>query len=598
MTSSHAAPIECRDRLPPPSARRLARGALGLPAAAACVLAAVMATRDVTAQALPYEQSPFGFHPASVGGGPNPPFRDAQDIGVRWHRPPVYVFWSIVQPDRAVPVYIWSMYDTQFRGVPVGMNILANITVEPTASGYSVPGSYLPVDSIAYLAFVRAAVERYDGDGVADMSGLQVPIRHWQVDNEPNFIRQGSDYARLQAMTHAAIKEACPGCQVLIGGATGFPQGYAESFLANYAPYLAALGGCCVDVFDFHWYGTATGDYRLIAPVLDTIRARLAETGFGDLPIWVTEMGTYSGDPADFPLVPLPYQSEEQQAADLLKRFVYPLSLGVRKVFPAFGLMEGFQHNDGYFDHTGLIYDGSGSGDLGRGVRKLGYYTYRLMTRTLEGSRWTEVRAAAEDTVQKTYVYEFPKDSSPVWVAWWDCYADPTYSPGMSRVVTLSGLQADSALVTEAVPRFATGAEVTDEATAFRREALPVSGGSLQLALGTRPVFVVAADSIVGVGGEQPPGVALQIRALNLVRGDGELRVRLAGMRPGAPITIALLDPAGRTMWRTEAEGCDTACERRWRLERGGARVPAGVYWIMARQQGIGAASDRVLVLP
>ena len=41
------------------------------------------------ASPLPYETSPFGVHPASVGAVPNLSFSQAQDIGVRWHRPPV-----------------------------------------------------------------------------------------------------------------------------------------------------------------------------------------------------------------------------------------------------------------------------------------------------------------------------------------------------------------------------------------------------------------------------------------------------------------------------------------------------------------------------
>lgn len=42
--------------------------------------------------------------------------------------------------------------------------------------------------------------------------------------------------------------------------------------------------------------------------------------------------------------------------------------------------MEGFKYDGGYFDFTGLIYDGWGAGDPGLGVRKLSYYTYRKMT--------------------------------------------------------------------------------------------------------------------------------------------------------------------------------------------------------------------------
>ncbi len=50
------------------------------------------------------------------------------------------------------------------------------------------PGSTMgrPCNMKAYAAFVRALVERYDGDGQDDMPGLKFPIRHWEVGNEPS----------------------------------------------------------------------------------------------------------------------------------------------------------------------------------------------------------------------------------------------------------------------------------------------------------------------------------------------------------------------------------------------------------------------------
>jgi hypothetical protein len=84
-----------------------------------------------------------------------------------------------------------------------------------------------------------------------------------------------------------------------------------------------------VDVFDFHWYGTATGEYRFTdtatsEDALTHVRAALTANGFSaNLPVWITEMGSYSGDPPDFqfPLfLKFPAQTEQQQAGDYLKR--------------------------------------------------------------------------------------------------------------------------------------------------------------------------------------------------------------------------------------------------------------------------------------
>ena len=183
----------------------------------------ILYSLPIMGQPQDYEASPFGFHPALVAkpGYPNNGYEDARDIGIHWNRLGPYAFWFLIQPDLDDPGYDFSMHDNMYSQVPTGIHILANITAQGNRDeGRCLPGSYLPVDSAMYVRFVKATVERYDGDGKDDCPGLAHPIRYWQVDNEPP--RDKTDFARLQKMTYNAIKEACPECQVLIGGATGF----------------------------------------------------------------------------------------------------------------------------------------------------------------------------------------------------------------------------------------------------------------------------------------------------------------------------------------------------------------------------------------
>ena len=444
-------------------------------------------------------ESPFGFRPASVAavGYPDNGFTDAQTIGVRWHRPPLYAMWALVQPTLGSSTYSWGLLDQQYGSVPDDIRILANITPQASVTqGRCLPGSWKPVDDVQYAAFVGAVIERYDGDGFNDMPGLTNPITHWQVGNEPDDVAI-SDFAYLQALTYQAIKQACSSCTVLIGGVRGFPGGYVASFDSTFAPILAQLGGQYVDVFDFHWSGDATGDYRLAdsitgEDVLDHIRTTLAATGFApSLPIWITEMGTYSGQP----LGPYAYQSEAQQAGDLIKRFLYPLSRGVDKVFPAVGLMEGFKFGGGYFDHTGLIYDGQGVSDLGLGVKKLGYFTYAKMTESLEGSVWSTLSMLRDGTgVDQLYLENVTLGGGEVYVAWWDTFDEPGYLPGDTKPLVLTGLTAGNLLVIDVVPDFADGSQVLDYATAFTSRIVQVVGGSAAVQLGEDPVLIVPID--------------------------------------------------------------------------------------------------------
>ena len=468
-----------------------------------------------------FEDSPFGFHPAGIfkSGYLNNGFLDAENIGVRWHRPPVYAFWFIVQPDTSDTTLDFSMYDNKYGSVPPGIHILANIAPENPGfpQGYTLPDSYMPIDEAQYVTFVQATAERYDGDGINDMPGLVNPIKYWQVGNEPSVLIQ-SDFAELQRITYQAIKSACSDCVVLNGGVAGMGMiggdDYVTNFNTMYAPIISDLAGQYVDVFDFHWYGNATGDYRLRNPtdgqeVLTHIRATLAEAGFSDdLPIWITEMGTYSGDPASMPFPPfldLPLQTERQQAGDYLKRHVYSLVSGVKKIFPAFGLIEGFKHDDGYFDHTGLIYDGQDSDDLGLGVKKLGYYTYKIMTEKLEGSDWDTIQTLF-DSEESVYAYKFIKTETdePIYVAWWDWFDDSTYIEGDTTTVTLLVGDMDSMKITCVVPDAESGTDLDegDYPTFFAMETKQVIDGVVTITLGKNPVFVEVLSSTTSIENE------------------------------------------------------------------------------------------------
>ncbi len=444
------------------------------------------------AVASPDRSSPFGFHPAGVftPGYPDSGFSDAENIGVRWHRPGVYAFWFLVQPDLEQDALDFSLLDRQYSEVPPGINILANIAPENPwhPEGRTVSGTYLPVDVAAYRAFVRATVERYDGDGVDDMPGLVNPIHHWQVSNEPH--SELTNFADLQRMTYEEIKGACSQCTVLIGGVAGFPEGYVAGFDRVYGPILSELAGTSVDVFDFHWYGDAFGDYLFQdatsgEDVLEHIRAALSANGFDpDLPIWITEMGTYSGDPVG-PQHGI--QSERDQARDLFKRYVYSFSRGVKKVFSAFGLMEGFKHDDGYFDHTGLIYDGLGSDDPGLGVKKLGYFTYKKMTELLEGADWTTLESLATGN-DALVALRVQKDGRPLVVAWWDAFRDA--GQGGPPLLQLDGLPAGLLRVTTVVPSASSGAEVDSYEDAFVVRTVPVAGGRAVVSVESDPVII------------------------------------------------------------------------------------------------------------
>jgi hypothetical protein len=79
-----------------------------------------------------------------------------------------------------------------------------------------------PEHDRAYDAWIAALVERYDGDGNADMPGLANPVLHYQVGNEyanPAFWTGTlSDYGELLERTARAVASACSEAKVISNG--------------------------------------------------------------------------------------------------------------------------------------------------------------------------------------------------------------------------------------------------------------------------------------------------------------------------------------------------------------------------------------------
>ncbi|MBU0760905.1 MAG: hypothetical protein KJ858_04395, partial [Nanoarchaeota archaeon] len=208
-------------------------------------------------------------------------------------------------------------------------------------------------DEEKYTEWVRAAVERYDGDGTDDMPGLTTPVKYWQIDNEPPRMRDG--YVDLVHITYKAIKEADPEAKVLVGGLLmpDLKSGNTKTYEIVTLPIIKELGGKSIDIFDYHWFGYK-GEWKFLPETMKRVRSDLKEAGFPDAAIWFTEMGTYSGNPDRGGKG---FQSERDQASEMVKRYVVSIGEGVEKIFWAWGMKEGFEdiNDNDFFDNTGFI---------------------------------------------------------------------------------------------------------------------------------------------------------------------------------------------------------------------------------------------------
>ena len=436
------------------------------------------------------KDSPFGGLPffslaSPIGEGypaPKPDdfdFKPTKDLGLKWGRAH-YLTWSMVQPTKdaiANKVYDWSDSDSVLGSYPEGFNVLENIvafSAKMDETGEHLENFSFPTknDEKNYSRFVEKSVERYDGDGKDDMPNLKNPIKYWQVDNEPDAkTTDWKGYSNTLKLTYQAVKKACPDCQVVVGGMALGQNGLANFF----KPAIEGLDAQYFDIFDYHFYGNKD-EWLKNGEQAEEIRKIFPNY---DFEIWLTETGTWSGKPA-FPPSQTAFQSEKEQAAALIKYYVYPFSKGVKKIFWAWGILEGFGGpENNTFDNTGLIYDGDGPYDLGFGVKKLSYYTYKKMAEILEGSDWDNIQTIQEK--DGAYVYKFFKNGKPIWVAWNDNAGE--------KQITISGVNSSSAKITESVPNYGSGKEVKDYATAFKTEIKQIINNKLTIILSETPVF-------------------------------------------------------------------------------------------------------------
>ncbi|MFZ2937449.1 MAG: hypothetical protein WA066_01950 [Candidatus Omnitrophota bacterium] len=464
------------------------------------------------------EKSPFGFHPGNAEN-----YTYIQDLGAVWSRQGLYLIWTwmdsnrdgsykfteaIAPPKPGAPKSGGKInYDAQWLEAPQDIKIVANIS--PFRKGGDFKNSE---ESEIYQNFVEKVVERYDGDddygcallapdcykeGDKQYPAQEVietfkknPIKYWQVCNqlydtceedcENNY---ASSFATAQEKTYKGVKTADGSAYVLIAG---------DSSKGLYPEVFKKLNGKYIDIIDLHRFG----DYDWYNPKkdFDYLKTSLQSSGFdiSKLRFWITETGTYSGDPTAARRKDLPYQSEKQQAQGLIKAYISALSCGIEKIFWAWNIVEGFKRDCGIFDYTGLVYDGCdcvnnrytcGPGvgyDKGRNVKKLAYYTYKKMVEILEGSEWSNVQIIQES--DDVYIYKFTKQGKPIWVAWNDNEQE--------KQITISNITSGQAKITQAVPKYESGKEVTDYNAAFNTEIKSVNNGKIKITLKDISVFM------------------------------------------------------------------------------------------------------------
>jgi polysaccharide biosynthesis protein PslG len=173
-----------------------------------------------------------------------------------------------------------------------------------------------PRSTQPYASFVSALVKRYGLNGTfwaAHREIRPVPVRMWQIWNEPHFVSYWSEqpfarsYVKLLAAAHTAIKAADPGAKVVLAG-------FAE-FSWQYLAQIYAVQGAreLFDVVAIHPY---TADPPGVIIILQRVRAIMNRFGDAAKPILATEI-TWPSSQGKAPPQFGVSTTEDQQAARL-----------------------------------------------------------------------------------------------------------------------------------------------------------------------------------------------------------------------------------------------------------------------------------------
>ena len=506
------------------------------------ISAALALANDKVRNEIDYEDSPFAFI-GPVSGGPKTYWKDytkyLEELNVHWVRNGGIegLRWGHVQAYRGAP-YDWEKYDNMIRALQA-KNVNLLLCVVPVTRWSSSDGGgtarrgdllgprrrrdrraqrrksriRLPSDLAAYGKFVEAVVERYDGDGMNDMTGLKFPIKYWMTSLEPNHPHFWGDspenYAILVKHTCQAIKKADAEAKIILAGTAGgihgylyadeeIPQGFRvnpealrkkkgkDGFFIRMLRKLQEIAPESeqwIDIMDFHIF-VNFGDYSKIETFAHYIKRLTKDFGLGEKPLWITETCTFSGKLKMKEMSSQEgdreYQSEREQAQELFKRYVFGLANGVKKIFWGGPVSAG---GDSFFGNSGIIGP--------KGEFMLAYYTYKKMVEKLEGSDWKNVETV-ETGLRNTRVFKFMKKDTnlPVYVAWWDYYKDDEEFKSENNEKWVLKINADRVKITRAVPQEDSGAKIRDYESAFKPETLPVRNSMVTVSFGKDPFFL------------------------------------------------------------------------------------------------------------
>jgi hypothetical protein len=260
--------------------------------------------------------------------------------------------WNVIQPEEDGD-YQWDLTDRVVTAVgDAGMRISGVIQPFAAWDQDSIPDGCAavdfayydykadtPTDWNAYEAFLTALVERYDGDGVNDMPGLSTAINEWEIGNEYDGtcggdLNEPENYLELLEHTSPTIKSADADAVILNAGALELNSNVRD-IAAYWESFFEQGGGDYIDTFNFHYNLEKQGARNTAEEFVEHLEffESLLEKYNLEMPMWITEFGTFSGTALVDGGRRRVTQSEDFQAAWYFRYGVLAAAHGVETIF-------------------------------------------------------------------------------------------------------------------------------------------------------------------------------------------------------------------------------------------------------------------------
>jgi hypothetical protein len=357
------------------------------------------------------QKSHFGAnHPGTQN------YEDMVSSGVFWER----VFISTLKPEKyskeILDEYIMELDMKVMKAQKHGIQFVGDIIFAG------------PIENLTLFSdILLRIVERYDGDGVADMPCLKYPIKYYMIGNEVSakefFDGTEKQYLSILKESHKTIKEAYPEAIIVQAGMVSGPNN-------PYWDNLLDMGASeYFDIANIHEVASQESIMKIYS-----FDEYIKNNSMGNKEKWVTEIQFEDTQKS-------PSLDTEDYAEIMAKYLIYALAHEYEKLF-----IVNFKFpitQDNIIDYAGLPPFGDSSAMINSSNKKTPVYeAVKSVSSTLDN--FLQVEILFEDInkglneknqfniISKSGVYKFIVDDGEIYVFWGDVklsdYLSGTYS--------------------------------------------------------------------------------------------------------------------------------------------------------------------------